>query len=65
MEKIKLRTKLIYSFGNFGISILNGTFLSYILYFYLEEAFIGFAAGGLIMGIALAVGRIVDAIVNP
>ncbi|MHA1300814.1 MAG: MFS transporter [Candidatus Helarchaeota archaeon] len=65
MEKISLKTKIIYSLGNFGISIINGTFLSYILYFYLDKAFIGFAEGGFIMGIALAVGRIVDAIVNP
>ncbi|MFX1451497.1 MAG: MFS transporter, partial [Promethearchaeota archaeon] len=65
MEKISFRTKIIYSMGNFGISIINGTFLSYILYFYLDKAFIGFAAGGFIMGIALAVGRIVDAIFNP
>ncbi len=65
MEGISLKTKLIYSLGNFGISIINGTFLSYILYFYLDQAFIGFAEGGFIMGIALAIGRIVDAIVNP
>lgn len=60
---------LLYSTGNFGISIVNASILGFVLFFYLTEGMTGISLHplviGALVGTALMVGRIVDALVNP
>ncbi|MFX0152718.1 MAG: MFS transporter [Candidatus Hodarchaeota archaeon] len=60
---------LLYSTSNFGISIINASILGFVLFFYLTEGLTGVRLPALVIGalvgIALMVGRIVDAFVNP
>ncbi|NVM28522.1 MAG: MFS transporter [Candidatus Helarchaeota archaeon] len=54
---------LIFSTANLGVSIVNTTFLGYILFTY--TTFLGWDTGIILIGVALLVGRLVDALVNP
>ncbi|MHA2226570.1 MAG: MFS transporter [Candidatus Hodarchaeales archaeon] len=68
-RKLSRKEILFYSIGNFGISIINAALLGFVLYFYLTEGMTGISLEpwiiGALVGVALMVGRIVDAFVNP
>ena len=68
-RKLSRKDILLFSTGNFGISIINATILGFVLFFYLTEGLTGVSLPpvviGSIVGFALMVGRIVDAFVNP
>ncbi len=60
---LSMKPILLFSTANLGVSIVNTTFLGYILYAY--TTFLGWSTGIFLVGVALFVGRLVDAIVNP
>ncbi|HUX98105.1 MAG TPA: MFS transporter [Candidatus Deferrimicrobium sp.] len=60
-----MKTIVTFSTVNIGVSIVNTTFLAFILFCYTDWALIGLASGPLLVGTALLVGRLVDAVVNP
>lgn len=62
-SKLSMRAILLFSITNVGVSIINTAFLGYILYCY--TTFLGWDTGIFLIGVALLVGRLVDALVNP
>jgi GPH family glycoside/pentoside/hexuronide:cation symporter len=58
-----MKAILSFSTANIGVSIVNTTFLGYILFCY--SNFLGWDVGIVLVGAALLVGRLVDAAVNP